>query len=185
MTLVRFRHTRFDGAVSAARTWEVLRRGRAAAVLPYDPWTDQVVLVEQFRIAAVAAGFDAVMTEIPAGMTDAGEMPEETARRELEEETRLRADLLAPIGEVLLAAGCSDERISIFAGRIHVPDAGADGVVGLGGLASEGEELRIRVVPAAEAVEKAVAGEYPNSVTAIALLWLAARRTALRAEWLS
>lgn len=169
--------------MSDARTWEVLRRGRAAAVLPYDPWTDQVVLVEQFRIAAVAAGFDPVMTEIPAGLADEGEAPEETARREVEEETRLRVDRMVPVSEVLLSAGCSDERIAIFAGRVRAPQAGADGVAGFGGLAGEGEELRVRVVPADEAIGRAIAGAYPNSVTAIALLWLAARRAWLRAEW--
>lgn len=185
MTLVRFRHVRFDGGESRARTWEVLRRGTAAAVLPYDPWTDQVVLVEQFRIAAVAAGFEGVMTEIPAGLTDDGETAEQTARREVAEEAHLAADRLTPIADVLLAAGCSDERIAIFAGRVHAPMAGPDGVAGLGGLEGEGEDLRIRVLPAGEAIDRAIAGQYPNSVTAIALLWLAARRQTLRGEWLA
>jgi len=185
MTLVTFRHVRFDGRESEARTWEVLRRGTASAVLPYDPWTDQVVLVEQFRIAAVAAGFDGVMTEVPAGLMDEGETPEQTAVRELGEETHLVADRLTPIGDILLAAGCSDERIAIFAGRVHAPEAGADGVAGFGGLEGEGEDLRIRVLPAEDVIERAIAGQYANSVTAISLLWLAARRETLRREWLA
>ncbi len=36
----RFRNRRFDGAMSGDRTWELWRRGRAAAVLPYDPLRD-------------------------------------------------------------------------------------------------------------------------------------------------
>ena len=35
LDVVRFRHRRFDGAMSGAKTWEVWRRGGAAAVLPY------------------------------------------------------------------------------------------------------------------------------------------------------
>ena len=40
LDVVRFRHRRFDGTMSGTRTWEVLRRGRAAALLPYDPEAD-------------------------------------------------------------------------------------------------------------------------------------------------
>jgi len=39
------------------------------------------------------------------------------------------------------------------------------------------------LMDAGEAIEQAVAGAYPNSVTTIALLWLAARRDWLRREW--
>ena len=55
LDVVRFRHRRFDGAMSGVKTWEVWRRGRAAAVLPYDPAADAVVLIEQFRLPALAA----------------------------------------------------------------------------------------------------------------------------------
>ena len=55
---IRFRHRRFDGAFSSPRIWEIWRRGRAAAMLPYDPVADAVVLIEQFRLPALAAGLD-------------------------------------------------------------------------------------------------------------------------------
>src|SRR6476661_2677480 len=42
LDVVSFRHRRFDGAISGVKTWEVWRRGRAAAVLPYDPVADAV-----------------------------------------------------------------------------------------------------------------------------------------------
>ncbi len=64
---IRFRHRRFDGTLSGPRTWEFWRRGRAAAMLPYDPVEDAVVLIEQFRLPALAAGLDPVMVEVPAG----------------------------------------------------------------------------------------------------------------------
>src|ERR1700760_575511 len=82
LELVRFRHRRFDGGLSGERTWEVWRRGRAAAVLPSDPSTDAVVLSEQFRFRAFAAGIDPVLVELPAGLCDDNETPEATARRE-------------------------------------------------------------------------------------------------------
>ena len=88
LDVVRFRHRRFDGAMSGVKTWELWRRGRAAAVLPYDPRADAVVLIEQFRLPALAAGLDPVLVEIPAGLCDDGETPETTARRETLEEMR-------------------------------------------------------------------------------------------------
>ena len=45
----RFRHRLFSGEWSAERSYEVLRRGQAVAIVLYDPYRDSVVLVEQFR----------------------------------------------------------------------------------------------------------------------------------------
>lgn len=183
LDVVTFRHRRFDHSMSGERTWELLRRGRAAALLPYDPWSDTVVLIEQFRLPALAGGLDPVMVEIPAGLCDAGEDPETTVRRETVEEMGLSADLVEPIGDFILTPGGSDERCTMFAGRVRAPPAGPDGLAGSGGLASEHEDIRTRVWPAGRAIDMAVAGRFPNSVTTIALLWLAARRDTLRGQW--
>lgn len=183
--LVHFRSRRFDGTMSGPRTWELFRRGRAAAVLPYDPWTDRLVLMEQFRLPALAAGVAPVMMEIPAGLCDGGESPAATASREIVEEIALPADRLHPVADVVLTPGGSDERCTIFAGRVHAPPTDAHGIGATAGLASEQEDIRVRVLPAATAIERALAGDYANSVTVIALLWLAARRDWLRREWLA
>ena len=181
--VVTFRNRRFDGAMSGPRRWELFRRGRAAAVLPYDPWTDRVVLIEQFRLPALMAGVEPVMVEIPAGLCDGDETAEATVRREAMEEMGIAPDLLAPMADIVLTAGGSDERCTMFAGRVRAPAADADGIAGHGGLASEHEDIRVRVMPALEAIENAVEGRYANSVTVVALLWLAARRARLQREW--
>jgi len=181
--IVKFRHRRFDGAMSGIRTWELFCRGRAAAVLPYDPITDHVALIEQFRLPALAAGVDPVMVEIPAGLCDGSEDPADTVLREAQEEMGFAVDLLEPIGDFVLTPGGSDERCTMFIGRIRTPQARPDGLVGQGGLAAEQEDIRVRLHSAADAIEAAVAGRFPNSVTTIALLWLAARRDWLRAHW--
>jgi ADP-ribose pyrophosphatase len=183
LQVVRFRHRRFDGTMSEARTWEMLRRGHAAALLPYDPVTDQVVLIEQFRLPALAAGMDPVLVELPAGMCDPGEAPQDTARREAGEEAGLHPDRLHPIGTFLLTPGGCDETVAIFAGRVAAPASGADGVAGSGGLAAEAEDIRILVRPAAAAIADALDGRITNIITATALLWLAARRDWLRGAW--
>ncbi len=183
LDIVRFRHRRFDGSWSGPRTWELFRRGRAAAMLPYDPWTDQVVLIEQFRLPALAAGLEPVMLELPAGLCDPGETPEATIAREMLEEMGLSADRTLPMLDVVLTPGGSDERCTMFAGRVRAPVTDADGLAGTGGLAAEQEDIRTRVLPAAAAIERALAGAYANSVTVLALLWLAAKRGQLRSDW--
>jgi ADP-ribose pyrophosphatase len=152
-------------------------------VLPYDPWTDQVVLLDQFRLPALMADLDPVMTEIPAGFLNDTESAEAAARREMREEIRLEADVLLPMLDVVLTPGGSDERCTLFVGRLHAPLADRDGLAGSGGLAAEQEDIRVRVVPARHAVEQAACGEFHNSVTAMALLWLGVRREWLRARW--
>jgi len=180
---VRFRYRRFDGSMSSTLTWELWRRGRAAALLPYDPTADSVVLIDQFRLPALAAGLDPVLVEIPAGLADRPESAEATAVRETQEETGLLPDRVQKICETLLMPGGCDEICSLFVGRVLVPATGVDGVVGTAGVLAENEDIRIRVWPALEAIDAALAGRIPNAPTMLALLWFAARREWLRQEW--
>lgn len=185
LDVVRYRARRFDGVMSQPRAWEVFIRGAAVGMLPYDPVSDQLVLIEQFRYPAYLAGIDPVLTEIPGGFMDPGETPEQTAAREAFEETGLVADRMERFGRFILTAGGSDETVTIYAGRVAAPAADAHGICGYGGLASEQEDIRIRVLPAPVAIETALAGGYANSITTIALLWFASRREWLRAQWLA
>jgi ADP-ribose pyrophosphatase len=183
LDVVKFRHRRFDGAMSQTRTWELWRRGQAAALLPYDPIADAVVLIEQFRLPALAARLDPVLVELPAGLCEDGEDPADTISREMGEEMGLAADRIERIGGFILTAGGSDEFCHLFAGRVVAPPADGEGIAGLGGVLSEHEDIRVRVWDAEEAIEAAFAGYFSNSITAIGLFWLAARRGWLRQQW--
>jgi ADP-ribose pyrophosphatase len=183
LQLIRFRQRRFDGSLAAPRTWELLRRGRAAAILPYDPVADMVVVIEQFRLPAFAARLPPVMLELAAGLVDGTDTPEATIRRESMEEMGLEVAELERIGDFLLTPGGCDELCTLFAGRVRLGPVPADGILGMAGLASEGEDIRVRALPAAQVIEQAIAGAYPNSVATIGLLWFAARRDWLRARW--
>jgi ADP-ribose pyrophosphatase len=180
---IKFRNRRFDGRMSGERTWELWRRGEAAALLPYDPVADKVVLIEQFRLPALAARVDPVMVEIPAGLCDPGEDPALTLIREAREEMGIEPRRLHRIGGFLLTPGGCDEHVFLHVGEIAAPPCDAEGLVGTAGLAAEEEDIRIRVWTAERAVATALAGGFPNSVTSLALFWLAARRDWLRREW--
>lgn len=185
LELIKFRHRRFDGTMSAERTWELWRRGPAAAMVPYDPWADKVVLIEQFRLPALAAGLEPVLVELPAGLCDVNETAKTTIRREIQEEMRLSADLLEHIGKFLLTPGGADECCDVFVGRVHAPPADPDGIAGHAGEAAEAEDIRIRVWNADIAIASAFAGRFTNIVTSLGLFWLAARRAALRQQWMT
>lgn len=184
---IRFRRRRFDGTEGGVQTWELWRRGFAVAVLPFDPWTDRVALIEQFRLPALAAGFDPVMLECPAGLLDEGEDPVEAARREVLEETGLTPDLFAPIGRYILNQGGSDETISLFVARVRLPEPG---IIGHHGLQAEHEDIRLRVVPATEALsmlddtnDNRMTNRMANATGALCLAGFARRRAALLQEW--
>ena len=185
LDVVKFRHRRFDGAMSGTRTWELWRRGRASALVPYDPVADKVVLIEQFRFPALAAGLDPVLVELPAGLCEDGEAPDVTIRREMREEMAMDADRVQWIGRYMLTAGGADELCEVYVGRVTAPATDADGIAWHAGEASENEDIRVRVWPAATAIEAALAGRFPNSITTIGLLWLAARRDWLRQLWMT
>ena len=176
---VRFRYTRFDGAPSSELTWELWRRGRGCAVLPYDPARDRVALIEQFRLPALAAGLAPVMVECPAGLVELGEDPEATAWREVAEEAGLRPARMERIGQFMLMQGGCDEVMDYFAAHVSLPDAG----IVAGGLEHEGEDTRVLVLPADEAFAMADGGGIQNVTSALCLFWLRHHRARLRREW--
>ena len=95
---------------------EMLRHSGASAVVPFldDPedHDPRVLLLRQFRHAA-----DGYIWEIPAGRLDAGEAPDACARRELEEETGMRAKRLDRLTTIFTTPGFTDEQIHLFLGR--------------------------------------------------------------------
>jgi ADP-ribose pyrophosphatase len=92
---------------------EMLRHPGASAVVPFldDPRAPdpRVLLIRQFRHAA-----EAFIWEVPAGRLDAGETPEACARRELEEETGMRAGTLERLTTIYTTPGFTDERIHLY-----------------------------------------------------------------------
>jgi ADP-ribose pyrophosphatase len=172
------RHELFAGGMSEPLTREVFERGHAAAVLPYDPERDAVVLIEQFRIGAYAAGRDPWLIEIVAGIVEDGETPRDVALRELGEEAGLTADLVESIGEVMLSPGGTSETIALLCACTD-----ASGANGIHGLADEHEDIRVTAVAFADALAAVERGDVVSAPAIIALQWLALNRDRLRERW--
>lgn len=179
MEKYRLRHELFAGGWSCDITRECLERGHAVAVLLYEPEQDRVVLIEQFRIGAIAFPGGPWLLEIVAGiMDDALETPEMVAARETLEEAGCELLDLVPIHHYLVSPGGTSESIYLFCGRIC-----ADGVGGLRGLADENEDIRVHVVARTQAVELLQAGRINSAAPIIALQWLELNRTHLLENW--
>jgi len=174
----RLRHRLHAGGWSAEMTREVFERGHAAAVIPYDPIRDEVVLIEQFRVGAYAAGRSPWLVEIVAGIIDPGETPEQVVRREAREEAGLDVGALERIAEYLSSPGGASESVVVFCGRVDTTNAG-----GIHGHPDEGEDILVRVHPYAAVENMLRTASASNAVTLIALQWLALNRDGLRARW--
>ena len=171
----------FNGEWSTPQTHDVLRRGPAVAVVPYDPDHDQVVLVEQLRLPALLAGASPWQIEIVAGLVGAGEPPDRVAIREMREETGLGLEGNSepvPIQRYLPSPGDSDESVSLFCARID-----ATAAAGVHGLPEEGEDIRVTVKTIAEIETMLDAGIIENGHTLVALYWLLRHRDHLRRLW--
>ncbi len=175
----RLRFRTFAGPMSAPVVREVFERGHAVGVLLYDPVADAVVLIEQFRVGALAAGRPPWLIEVVAGIRGDGESREDVARRETKEETGCTLGRLEPICDYMPSPGGTSESCALFVGEVDCRHAG-----GVHGLAEEHEDIRTLTLPADEAIARLDAGEIDNSVTMIALHWLARARPRLRQRWL-
>lgn len=69
----------------------------------------RVILIRQFRYAAGEQ-----MLEVPAGTIDPGESPEETARRELAEETGYHPQTLTKLAEFFPSPGILTELMHLY-----------------------------------------------------------------------
>jgi ADP-ribose pyrophosphatase len=184
----RLRHRLFGGGWSKPMIREVFERGHAVAVILYDPARDVLVLIEQFRIGALAASrspwfsgeASPWLLEIVAGIIDPGETPEEVASREAVEEAGCEILTLEPVSRFLVSPGVTSETIILYLGRI---DAGGAG--GIHGLVDEHEDIRVVVAPCTEVFAWLDEGRIVNATALVALYWFRVNRDAVRRRWLA
>ncbi|MBE3466210.1 ADP-ribose diphosphatase [Enterobacter cloacae complex sp. I1] len=178
MDLYRFRHRLFNGEMSGEIRREIFERGHAAVLLPFDPVRDEVVLVEQIRIASYDTSESPWLLEMVAGMIEEGESVEDVARREALEEAGLVVGRTKPVLSYLASPGGTSERLSIMVGEVDATTA-----EGIHGLADENEDIRVHVVSREQAYQWVEEGKIDNAASVIALQWLQLHYQTLRNEW--
>jgi ADP-ribose pyrophosphatase len=171
------RHKLFDGGWGQEIGRELFVRGEAVAVILYDPQQDTIGLVEQFRIGALDEPAGPWCYEAVAGMLEAGESPEEVARRELVEEANVTPYHMEYICNYLSSPGGTNEKLHLFCGLCDLSNAG-----GVYGLLEEGEDIRVHILPAEAVFAELLNGHFNNAPTLICLQWLQMNRARLCAN---
>lgn len=165
----KFRHKLYRGGFSEVLTREVFERGDAVAILPYDPATDSIVLIEQFRPGALRSEYGPWQLELIAGMFGANEQPIEVAIREAKEEANLviLPDNVTKIMNYLSSSGGMSECIHLYCASVD-----SSNLSGVYGLEEEGEDILVHVVARKQALALLESGKITNAATIIALQWL-------------
>ena len=179
MTRLTLRHALFQGGMSETLVRERFERGDAVGVLPYDPWEDRVVLVEQFRVGALDTGMGPWLLETVAGIVEPGESMEAVARRETREEADCQLGELVPIMRYLVSPGGTSQTVHLFCAPIDSRDLRLEGH----GHPEEGEDIRLHVLPSQEAIGLLDNGGVEAAMPIIALQWFALNRERLRDRW--
>jgi 8-oxo-dGTP pyrophosphatase MutT (NUDIX family) len=120
---------------------------------------DRMLFVRQYRPAV-----DQVTLEIPGGLVDPGESPDEAARRELEEETGFVSRTWEKLGELHPNPALQNNRIHSYL---------ALGCEPTGTLSpDECEFLAVEALSLTEVRERIRAGEITHALVIAALFWL-------------
>ena len=175
---LKLRHSLFAGGWSELMARELILRPRAVGVLLFDPVQQQVVLVRQIRVGMLDEGQPPWLLELVAGMVESGEEPIEVAARESLEEANTKLQDLLQICEYYNSPGISNERITLFCGRVDATQAG-----GIFGLDAEHEDIEVVVLSLADALAKVASGEINNAMSIIALQWLQLNQPMLEESW--
>jgi len=179
MDHLHLRHRLFAGGWSPALSREIMLRDPVAAVIPYDPVADRIVLLEQFRGGMYMAGdANPWSIEIVAGIIEAGESAVDMARRETLEEAGCTVARLEKIMDFYPSPGGCSEFVTVFCGEVS-----SAGIGGIHGVAEEGEDIRVFTETIENAIELVRTGAINNSIGIIGVQWLAANRDALRRRW--
>ncbi|QUR67468.1 NUDIX domain-containing protein [Mycobacterium spongiae] len=153
---LRSDRVRMPGGDIAVR--EVAEHYGAVAIVALDA-NDRIPLVYQYRHA-----FGRRLWELPAGLLDvAGEPPQRTAVRELQEEAGLQASTWRVLVDLNSAPGFSDESVRVFLAtglsEVARPEAH-----------HEEADMTMRWFPIAEAARQVLRGEIVNSIAIAGIL---------------
>lgn len=158
-----------ERADGSRATREIASHPGAVAILAVDD-ADRVLLVRQWRLAAGQA-----LLEIPAGTLDVAddgsvEDPDLAARRELEEETGMRAGSWRLLARFYTAPGFTSELMHLYlATDLRVADGHRLGP-------DEDEHLLLERMPWQDALAAADRGEIVDAKSLVGLLWFARER---------
>ena len=171
------KHKLFKGGVSKIINHEIFSRPSAVVVIPYDPKTDSLIMIEQIRIGALFSknNISPWQFEFVAGMIEQKEDLFTVAKRETKEETGLNLQKIEHLMHYYVSPGGTNETLDIFLGKVDTKNAG-----GLFGLKNENEDIRTFVIKRKDALESLFLGKIHSATSIICLQWLALNEKKLK-----
>ena len=166
MNEVTLKYRKYDGNWSNNIKRELFGGAQVAAVLPYDPMSKEIILIQQFRPGTISKDIDHYLDEIVAGIIDEGESPEIAAKRECLEETGCEVKRLIPIQGYFPAPGSSESFYHLFLGEVKSFKGSK-----IQGLENENEDIFVKCFKINEVRKKMEDGKILNGLTLIALQW--------------
>ncbi len=175
MHVLTLKHRLFGGGWSNTIHREIFHRGQASAAVLYDPASDCIGLVEQFRAGALDSPYSPWCLEVVAGMVEEGESPVEVMVREIEEEAGITEVELIPITTYYSTPGGCSEQIHLFCALCDLSEAG-----GVHGLDDENEDILLHIFPANDVFAVMLDSRMNNAATLLGLQWLQLHRESLK-----
>lgn len=147
------------------QTREVYDRGNGATILLYNPAAATVILTRQFRLPTFLNGNKTgMLIETCAGLLEK-ESPEESIRRETEEETGYKISSPKKIMEMYMSPGSVSEILYFFVAEYSAQMKVGEG----GGLEEENEDIEVLEMPFAKALAMVRSGEIRDAKTILLL----------------
>jgi len=162
----------FNGEMSPLIRYLKLERGNSVAVLVFNRSTEKMILISQFRYPTYQNNHGWTI-EVIAGMVDPGETPEESAKRELQEEIGANIEGFEHIATFYPSPGGSSEQIYLYYSEVSGEQTKYKKT---GGLLASGEDIKVVELTLAEALAKIKTGEIIDAKTIIGIYWLENRR---------
>ncbi len=153
-------------STSIRQSREVVVTSDSVHVLLYSPKIDSFVFCEEFRpgVFANSTGDDPFLFQCVAGTIEEGETPEETAYKEINEETGIEANHLVSISTVYKSPGMLSEKSHLFYSELSkIPEPGVYGV--------EDEAIKTHIVSKEKAYQWMDKGIIRDAATLLTLYW--------------
>lgn len=178
MVQYKIKHKLFAGGWSSEITREMFERGHAVALLPYDPVTDEFVMIQQFRLGALATTESPWLIEVIAGMIDPGFEAEDVCHKEAQEEAGITLTQLTKVCSYLSSPGGTTERLDLFLAQTDSTKA-----QGIHGVDNEAEDIKVLRVPRLEAKKWLETGVIDNAAAIIILQHFFLHEQAILQQW--